>query len=84
MVVTGACGKVGRVVTQAIVKSPELMLVGAVDIVHLGQDIGDVLEIGKKGILVSPRSGKVIKDTSPDVLIDFTNAKAGGSISRQH
>ncbi len=78
VVVTGACGKVGRVVTQAIVKSPELMLVGAVDIVHLGVDIGDVLEIGKKGILVSPNLEKVIKDTSPDVLVDFTNAKAGG------
>lgn len=78
VVVTGACGRVGREVTRAVIKSPDLSLVGAVDIVHIGEDIGNVLGLGNKDIIVSPNLEEVIKKASPDILVDFTHARAGG------
>lgn len=74
--VTGACGKVGREMVKAVVNAPDLELVGAVDVFRQGEDIGELVGIGKQRVPVTGSLAKVM-EKCPDVVIDFTNARAG-------
>lgn len=73
--VTGACGKVGREMVKAVVNAPDLHLVGAVDLVHQGEDIGELVGVGKQQVTVTGSIQEVFSK-DPDVIIDFTNADA--------
>ncbi|MCX7911597.1 MAG: 4-hydroxy-tetrahydrodipicolinate reductase [Dehalococcoidales bacterium] len=71
VLVHGAAGRMGQEVVRAVLSEPDMALAGGVDI--------------KKTVLTAP-DGTVlpfstdlagaIKDYSPDVMVDFTNAKA--------
>lgn len=71
VIVSGACGKVGRSVLNAVYHDENLELVGAVDI-HSGDDIGDLIGIGKLGILVQNDLQTTLTELKPDVMVDFT------------
>ncbi|MCX5749831.1 MAG: 4-hydroxy-tetrahydrodipicolinate reductase [Candidatus Saganbacteria bacterium] len=73
--VNGACGKMGREIVKAVMNEPDLKLVGAVDIVNVGSDIGEIAGIGKINITVGSDLAKAIKDTGTAVVIDFTLPK---------
>lgn len=72
---TGACGKVGREMVKAVVDAPDLKLVGAVDRLYVGEDIGDLIGIGRQRVSITDSLEEVL-DKNPDVIIDFTNAQA--------
>jgi len=71
VIVTGAYGKMGREVLKAVHHDPDLSLVGAVD-VKSGDDVGELIGVGKLGIAVNSDLEKVILATKANVLIDFT------------
>lgn len=71
VIVSGACGKMGRSVLNAVYQDPELELVGAVD-VNSGVDIGDLIGVAKTGIIVDSDLQNVINNVKPDVMVDFT------------
>ncbi len=71
MIVSGACGKMGRSVLSAVYHDQDLELVGAVDI-HSGNDIGELIGIEKTGIVVESNLQELINNTKPDVMVDFT------------
>lgn len=71
VIVNGACGRMGSTVVDAVMKDSELKLVGAVDIVG-GMDAGDKAGCGKTGVIVSTDLEATIKETNPDVMVDFT------------
>lgn len=71
VIVSGACGKMGRAVLQAVSQDAGLELVGAVDL-SSGTDIGDLLGTKKTGIVVESDLQQVINATQPDVMVDFT------------
>lgn len=73
--VTGACGKVGREMVKAVVNAPDLELIGAVDKLNLGKDIGEVIGLGKQQVMITESFEEVLLK-NPDVIIDFTNAAA--------
>ncbi|MFA5536631.1 MAG: 4-hydroxy-tetrahydrodipicolinate reductase [Bacillota bacterium] len=73
--VTGACGKVGLEMARAVLKTPNLKLIAAVDIKNLGRDIGELAGVGTNGIMVSECINIETWDEL-DVIIDFTYAKA--------
>lgn len=75
VIVTGAYGKMGREVLKAVYQDSELTLVGAID-VQGGDDVGDLIGSEKTGILVKNDLAKVIAQTKPQVLIDFTRPEA--------
>ncbi len=76
--VTGACGKMGGLIIENVLKSEDLKLVSAIDVTNVGKDIGEVMKIGKLGLPVTDAADieNVLKTSKPDVLIDFTIAKA--------
>jgi len=79
--VCGACGRMGTMIVNAVLKHKGMKLVAAVDRPEApctGHDVGDVAGAGKAGVLVSA-SGKldgVMSKSRPDVLVDFTTGDA--------
>lgn len=73
VVVNGALGKVGREVVKAVSNDPGTILAGAVDI--KASDSAVPLE-GLKGAPLSADFEHVLDTTGPDVIVDFTLARA--------
>ena len=71
ILVSGACGRMGRAVLKAVVDDTELTLVGAVD-VHGGADTGELAGLAKNGITVETDLSTALSRLRPDVMIDFT------------
>lgn len=70
--VQGALGKMGQEVVRAVCNEPGLQLVGAIDI----KAQQDRLAIPGGDVPLSTSFGTVLTDTRPDVLVDFSVAKA--------
>jgi len=73
VVVTGAAGKMGRQVCQSVLADPELKLVGAVDRVSIGTDLGSLLGLEPVNLSISDNLEQVLRTTTPDVVVDFTH-----------
>lgn len=79
--VCGACGRMGRLLVRMISEQPDMKVVAAVDAPKTpaaGKDAGEVAGVGKLGVKIvgAEHLAKVIRETKPDVLLDFTNADA--------
>ena len=82
--VTGAAGRMGKILIEAIAQNPATQLTAAIerpDSTLIGADAGELAGIGKNGIAIVGDLSEVV--ASFDVLIDFTapaatlaNAKA--------
>ncbi len=74
VIVHGALGKVGREVIKAVSLDPETRLVGAVDIKATAKTLAifDTTET----VPMSANLEEIIDNTKPDVMVDFTVAKA--------
>jgi 4-hydroxy-tetrahydrodipicolinate reductase len=75
IVLAGICGKMGRAVGRQLIEEDDFEIVGGVDINFVGEDIGNILNLKPMGIYVHNDLETVLKETNPDVLLDFTNPK---------
>ncbi|MDP2919806.1 MAG: 4-hydroxy-tetrahydrodipicolinate reductase [Dehalococcoidia bacterium] len=78
--VYGALGKVGREVVNAVCRDPETKLVGAVDI-NLTQD-SLLLPDGSGKVPLTSDLNALLASQKPDVLVDFSLAKAAVNAAR--
>ncbi len=76
IIVTGACGRMGREVLKAVWNADDIELVGAVDGRGEGVDIGSLIGAGKVGIVVEKDLEEMLKRTRPDVAVDFTGPES--------
>jgi 4-hydroxy-tetrahydrodipicolinate reductase len=79
--VTGACGRMGSKIIKTILEQDDMKVVAAIESSNNpleGKDVGDVIGIGKIGVEVTgaEKLREVLQSTEPDVLVDFTIAKA--------
>ena len=73
VVVNGATGKMGTETVAAVSRENDMALVGAA----CHQDRGPTLSVaGGTEVPLSTNLGELLQQTSPDVLVDFTNAAA--------
>ncbi len=72
-VIHGALGKVGQVLVSSLAKTPEIKLVGAVDLKAAG---GKITLPDGSAIPFSTNLEEIIIQTKPQVIIDFTLAHA--------
>lgn len=72
VLVIGACGKMGREVVKAVTAQENMQLVGAVDLVNEGLDIGVIVLNKEVGVKIQSDLQRTISDCKPDVAIDFT------------
>ncbi|MBT4522829.1 MAG: 4-hydroxy-tetrahydrodipicolinate reductase [Halieaceae bacterium] len=71
--ITGAAGRMGRTLTEAVSLVPQLQLTAALELPGsslIGADAGEVAGLGKNGVTVGGALAQIIDDI--DVLIDFT------------
>lgn len=81
VLITGATGKMGLETVKAVLADKELELVGALGKANfIGQDIGNLAGSKEIGIKVKNNFSEVIRETSPDIVVDLTNAEAGYKI----
>ena len=80
VVVHGALGKMGREVTAAICRDPELEVVGGVDIKATQEQL--TLPDGSKKVPFSSDLSSLLEVCHPKVLLDFTIAEAAMSAAR--
>jgi len=72
VMVTGACGKMGKVTLKAIINNPSLKLIAAIDHKNLGDDIGEIIGSKHMGIKIIDKIPIIENSNDPIVLIDFT------------
>ena len=74
VVVHGAAGRVGQEVVKAVCQEPEMKLVGAVDLKVSGDSLA--LPDGSGKVPFSTDFKSIIDTCKPDVVVDFSIAKA--------
>lgn len=74
VVVHGASGRVGQEVVGAVCREPGMQLVGAVDINVTGEQL--TLPDGSGTVPFSADLAAILDSCQPDVIVDFSNAKA--------
>jgi 4-hydroxy-tetrahydrodipicolinate reductase len=79
VVVHGAAGKVGQEVVKAVCQEKDMTLVGAVDLKAAGDSL--TLPDGRK-LPFSTDFPSIITSCKPDVVVDFSVAKASISVAR--
>lgn len=76
VLVTGACGRMGKEVCRGVMRDAELELAAAVDVVNVGMDLGELLGEKSWGIAVTSDLRTAIENARPHVVVDFTNSTA--------
>lgn len=77
IIVTGACGRMGKRIAEMVVDQEDMELTGAVEREEhpsLGRDVGEVLGRGQTGVLLQDDLKKVLN--MGEVIIDFTHPEA--------
>ena len=72
VLVSGACGRMGKEVITAVLEAADTELIGAVDIVNVGEDIGQIVSGKENGIKIKVDLKSAIDELKPDVVVDFT------------
>ncbi|NLW47243.1 MAG: 4-hydroxy-tetrahydrodipicolinate reductase [Firmicutes bacterium] len=72
VLVSGACGRMGREVIKAVVKDEGLQLVAAVDKINVGKDIGIIAGLETLGVTIGDDLNERIVKDKPQVMVDFT------------
>ena len=70
--VSGALGKMGREVINAVNNCADTTLVAAIDICNVGKDIGELGLNEKNGVIISDNAEVALKNSNADVVVDFT------------
>lgn len=73
VLVSGACGKMGKETIKAISQEASLELVGAVDLACTGQNIGDLCHLPKINLPIQEDLASAIKASKAEVVVDFTH-----------
>ncbi|MGC8777938.1 MAG: 4-hydroxy-tetrahydrodipicolinate reductase [Candidatus Caldatribacteriaceae bacterium] len=76
VLLSGAAGKMGREIVKALSLEKDMVLVGAYDQRELGKDAGSLAGIGAMGVTVENDLDKIVRERSPQVVCDFTDASA--------
>ncbi|ABE51165.1 4-hydroxy-tetrahydrodipicolinate reductase [Methanococcoides burtonii] len=76
--VTGASGRMGKLIIENIIKMEGIQLSSAFDLMNIGKDVGEVAQTGKLDVNISDVAdmATVLKESKTNVVIDFTIAPA--------
>ena len=77
VIVDGACGRMGRMLTSLVTRQPDMELIGATEYLahpQIGVDVGEVAGIGPLGIKIVEDLENIINQG--DVVIEFTSPEA--------
>jgi 4-hydroxy-tetrahydrodipicolinate reductase len=74
-VVIYGCGPIGCSITRLVLHKPNIDIVGAIDKVNIGRDLGEVADIKRRlGISISKDTDAVLNQNKPDVVLHATGS----------
>ena len=74
-VVQYGCGPIGCSIVKLASTKSNLEIVGAIDLVNVGRNLGEVAETGKPlGVLISNEPDVVLNQTKPDIVLHTTGS----------
>jgi len=74
-VVQYGCGPIGCSIARLASQKPYIEIVGAIDLLNAGQDLGEVANIeGRLGVLISDDAKDVLNSTKPQVVLHATSS----------
>lgn len=76
VILSGACGKMGRMIAKDLLTSGKVELVAALDSVEIGEDIGSLVGLEEAGVEVAATLDAAIEDSSAEVFLDFSTLEA--------
>ncbi|MEW5946221.1 MAG: 4-hydroxy-tetrahydrodipicolinate reductase [bacterium] len=74
VLVSGACGRMGREVVRAVAAEKDMAVAGGVDVAGEGRDVGEQAGAGRLGVPVTSDLKEALSAAAPDVVVDFTTA----------
>ena len=77
VIIDGACGRMGNMITRGVVTQSDMQLVGAIEYSghpQLGQDAGEIAGVGTLGVSITDNLSEVLDEA--DVVIEFTAPSA--------
>jgi len=72
VLVAGICGRMGKLVAEAVRGTPDTLLVGGVDPAGAGSDLAEIIGGRRSGMTIDGELGAAIARTQPDAMVDFT------------
>ena len=72
ILVSGACGRMGRFVVDAVTQAPDMQLVGAVDPAGQGKPLAEVVPSVDADSVVSGHLVAALEQSQPQIMVDFT------------
>ena len=72
ILVTGACGQMGKYVVAGVVEAPDMELVGAVDPAGRGKRLSEIVSGAPEDIICSGHLAATLEESQPQIMIDFT------------
>ena len=77
----GSCGRMGSKIIKTVLQQDDMEVVAAIEAPNSpfeGKDVGETIGIGEIGVKVTGAENlkKELTEKKPDVLVDFTIAKA--------
>ncbi|MBA7465078.1 hypothetical protein ES707_00240 [subsurface metagenome] len=74
-VVQFGCGSIGCSIAKLASQKPNIDIVGAIDLVNVGLDLGEVANINRKlGVFISKDADSVLHQTKPDIVLHATGS----------
>lgn len=74
--VAGVCGRMGQAVVRAVSGEADLQIVGAADLADRGKSLHAALGIGPENVFIEELDERALKESSADVMVDFTGPAA--------
>ena len=77
VIIDGACGRMGKMITQGVVTQNDMQLVGAIEYSghpQLGEDVGEVAGVRTIGVPISDNLSEILDEA--DVVVEFTAPNA--------
>ena len=72
VLVSGICGRMGKLVAEGVRTAPDTLLVAGVDPVGAGSDLAEVIGGRRSGMAIDGELGSAIVRSQPNVMVDFT------------
>jgi 4-hydroxy-tetrahydrodipicolinate reductase len=76
ILLNGAGGKMGKAMAAGILAEKDMEIVAAVDLKFAGADLGLLAGFEPNGVLIDEDLANAIKNSKPDIMLDFTNPQA--------
>jgi 4-hydroxy-tetrahydrodipicolinate reductase len=76
VILSGACGRMGRMIAADFLTSGRVELSAVLDTVKLGEDIGAIVGLEESGLKIVPTLDAALESGGADVFLDFSTLEA--------